>query len=116
MYNTVLERIHQVFGNLVRNFNISTQTYVDKDDPWMGILAATAFGNLSTTNRQTGYSTSQLIFVHDMIPPIKQSVDWELIRQKNQTKFNRDNICENGHIVDYDYKVGDDVMLTNHNS
>ena len=29
--NTVLERIHQVIGNLVRNFNISTQIYVDKN-------------------------------------------------------------------------------------
>ena len=33
IYNAVLERIHQVLGNLVRNFYISTQTYVDKDDP-----------------------------------------------------------------------------------
>ena len=32
MYNAVLERVHQVLGNLVRTFNISTQTYVDKND------------------------------------------------------------------------------------
>ena len=30
--NAVLEQIHQVLVNLVRNFNIS-QTYVDKNDP-----------------------------------------------------------------------------------
>ena len=28
--NAVLERIHEVLGNLVRNFNISTKTYVEK--------------------------------------------------------------------------------------
>ena len=40
--NETLERIHQVLGNLVRNFNI-TQTYADKDDPWSDIMAAEAF-------------------------------------------------------------------------
>ena len=41
-FNTILERIHQVIENLVRSFNI-TQTYVDKEDPWLGILADAAF-------------------------------------------------------------------------
>ena len=31
--NAILERIHQVLGNLVRTCNI-TETYVDEDDPW----------------------------------------------------------------------------------
>ena len=34
-----MERIHQVLRNIVHNFNIK-ETYVDKDDPWMGILEA----------------------------------------------------------------------------
>ena len=42
MSNAVLEQIHQVLGNLVHKYNI-TQTYVDKDDPWSGILAVAAF-------------------------------------------------------------------------
>ena len=37
-----------------------------------------------------------------------------LIRQQKQTQMNRDNTRENKHIVDYEYKVGDKVMLTNH--
>ena len=32
MSNAILERIHQVLGNLVQTCNI-TQTYVDEDDP-----------------------------------------------------------------------------------
>ena len=35
--NAISERIHQVLGNLVPTFYI-TKTYVDKDDPWSGIL------------------------------------------------------------------------------
>ena len=42
MANAVLECIHKVLENLKQTFNIS-QTYVDKNDPWMGILAAAAF-------------------------------------------------------------------------
>ena len=41
--NELLERIHQVLGNLVQNFKVSTQTYVDKNYPWTGILAAVPF-------------------------------------------------------------------------
>ena len=59
-----------------RNIN---QTYVDKDDPWSGILSAAAIP--STTNSLKGYSTGQLLFVRDIILPKKHTMDWELIRQ-----------------------------------
>ena len=61
-----------------------------------------------------GYSLVQLIFVHDMILPIKHRVDWELIRHRKQTQIHRDNTRKNKHRVDCDYKVRDKVMLTNH--
>ena len=75
MYNAVLESIHKVLVNLVRNFNISTQTYVDKNDPYTGILAAAAFVIRSKTNWQKVYSLGQLKFGHDMILPTKYRVD-----------------------------------------
>ena len=113
MPNALLEQIHQVLENLVQTFNIS-QNYVDKNDPWTGILAVTVFAIVSTTNRQKGYNPGQYIFGRDMILPIKHRVDWELIRQKNQTQNNEYNIHENRHRVDYNYKVRDTVMLTKH--
>ena len=51
-----------------------------------------------------------------MILPIKNRVDWELIRQRKQTQINIYNARENKRRVDYDYKVGDDVMLIKHTS
>ena len=113
MYNVVLERIELVLRNLVRNFNIY-QTYVDKNDSWTGNLAAAEFSIHSTTNRKKGYSTGQLVFGHDMIITIKHKVDWELIRQRKQAQINKDNYRESRHIVDHDYKVGDNVILTKH--
>ena len=41
-------------------------------------------------------------------------MDWELIRYRKQAQINRDNTQDNKHRVDYDYKVGDKFILTNH--
>ena len=71
MSNVILERIHQVLGNLGRTFNIQ-HTYIDKNDPWTGILDASAFLICSTTNEPKGYSPGQLIFGRDMILPINR--------------------------------------------
>ena len=90
--NEILERIHQILGNLVHNFNI-TQTYA---------------------NRLKGYIPVQLVFGCDMILPIKHKVDRELICHQKQRHINKDNIRENIKIVDHNYKVGDKVILNNH--
>ena len=75
MFNSVLERIHQVIGNLVRTFNIS-HNYINKNDPWTGILAVAEFTISSTNNRPKVYIPGQLLFGCDMILPIKHEVGW----------------------------------------
>ena len=90
----ILERIHEVIGNLVQTYNIK-DTYIYEDDPWLGILAPVAFEICSTENRLEFYSPGQLVFGRGMILPIKHTSDWELIRQKNQEKINKDNIRKN---------------------
>ena len=74
--NEILERRQQVLENLVQTCNI-TQTYADKDGPWLEILTASALLILSTTNMLKGYSTGQLVFGCDMILPIKHTMDRE---------------------------------------
>ena len=67
----IIGQIHQVLVKIVRTYNL-TKTYVEKDNPWLGVLAASEFANLSTTNRGKGYSPGQLIFGHDIIIPINK--------------------------------------------
>ena len=43
--NAIVERIHQVIGNIIRTFELE-DNYLDEDDPWKGILSATAFAVL----------------------------------------------------------------------
>ena len=76
MSNAVLESINPVLVNLVRTFNIYTQTYVDENDLSTGILAAPVFAIFSTNNSQKGYSPGQFIFGRDMILTIKHRVNW----------------------------------------
>ena len=40
-------------------------------------------------------------------------MDWELLRQQKQTQTNIYNTRENKHRVDYDYKVGNKLMILN---
>ena len=59
----------------MRTCNI-TQTYVDEDDPRLGILAAESLKTISTTNWLKVYSPDQLLFGYDTILPIKHTADW----------------------------------------
>ena len=89
-----IEKNHAVIGNLVCTYNVK-DTYIDKYDPWMGILAAAAFPIFSTTNILKVYSLVLLLFSRYMILLIKYKADWVLICQKNQAKINRDDIHNN---------------------
>ena len=105
MSNTVLERFHQVLRNLMRNFNIS-QTYVDEDGLWTDISASAEFVIFSTSNKKNGYSPGQLIFGSHMIIN-------GLICKQSHNQINKYSTHKNRHRMDYDYKVGDNVIITN---
>ena len=74
-FSGILERIHPVIGNLVRTFNMK-ETYVDKDEPCLSILAEAAFTIISKIYRLKYYILKQLVFGCDMILPIKHNADW----------------------------------------
>ena len=86
----ILEIIHLVLGNLVHIYN-KKETYIDKDDPLMSVLADTVFTMFYITNILKYYNPGKLVFGCDIILPIKHKTDWELTHQKNQTEMNKDN-------------------------
>ena len=49
----------------------------------------------------------------DMILPIKNKIDWELVCQQKQTQINKDHICKKSKIFYQDYKVRDKFILNN---
>ena len=75
--------MHRVLGNIVRSYNLQ-ETCVDDSDPWMGILAASAFLVQSTYHRTKQKIPGQLVFGLDMILPINRVANLRFIRQRKQ--------------------------------
>ena len=60
--NAIVERIHQVIANIIRTFELQ-DNYLDEDDPWKGILRATAFAVQSTYHTTLKMSPAQVVFL-----------------------------------------------------
>ena len=99
--NEIVERLHQVLGNLVRTYNLQ-ETYVDDADPWMGILVAAAFAVRSTYHKTKGKIPGKLVFGRDMILPMNNVADWRYIRQRKQTQIYNYVIREKTTRIDHD--------------
>ena len=108
--NAVVERIHQTIGNIIRTFELQ-DSWLDEDDPWKGILSATAFAVRSTYHTTMQKTPGQLVFNRDMIFNIKHVANWEVIKQRKQNLINKNNARENAKRIPYTYRVGDKVLL-----
>ena len=69
--NAIVERVHQVIGNIIRTFELESN-YLEEDDPWKGILNATAFAVRSTFHTSLQSTPGQLVLGRDMIFNIQQ--------------------------------------------
>ena len=108
--NAIVERIHQVIANIIRTFELQTN-YMDEDDPWIGILSATAFAVRSTYHTTLQKTPGQLVFGRDMIFNIEHLANWEHIRARKQKIIDKNNERENAKRVPHIYKTKDMVML-----
>jgi hypothetical protein len=108
--NAIVERIHQVIGNIVRSFELQ-ENYLDEEDPWKGILSATAFAVRSTYHTTLQKTPGQLVFGRDMIFNIQHTANWEYIRARKQQIIKKNNVNENKKRIAHTYSVGDKVML-----
>ena len=112
--NAIVECAHQMLGNLIRNFKLQDNPYLDSDDPWSGILAAALFAMCSMYHTTLRAMPGQLIFGMDMILNTQCLADWTAIKAHKQQLICKSNIIENSRHIPHQYKVGDMVMLENH--
>jgi hypothetical protein len=108
--NAILERVHQVLGNIIRTFELE-DNYLDQDDPWAGIFSAAAFAVRATYHTTLQKSPGQLVFGRDMIFNIQHTANWEYIRQRKQALIHKNNQRENSKRIPHVYAIGDQVML-----
>ena len=108
--NAIVERVHQTLGNMLRTMEIYKQD-LDKEDPFSGILAATMFAVRSTVSTTTRATPSQLVFGRDAIFNIPFKANWDFIKQRKQEIINKNNKKENSKRLDYEYKIGQKILV-----
>jgi hypothetical protein len=108
--NAMVEWVRQVIGNIICTFELENN-YLDENDPWKGILSATAFAVQSTFHTTLQNTPGQLEFVHDMILNIKHEANWEYICARKQNIIIKNNKAENAKRIPHTYNIGDKVLL-----
>jgi hypothetical protein len=89
--NAIIERAHQMLGNLIRSFQLQDKPYYDPDDPWGGILVAVAFALRSTYHTTLQAMPGQLIFGRDMVLNVQHLIDWTAIKARKQQIIHKNN-------------------------
>jgi hypothetical protein len=108
--NAIVERVHQVIGNIILTFELENN-YLDDNDPWKGILSATAFALQSTFHTTLQNTPGQLVFGRDMILNVKHEANWEYICAWKQNIIITNNEAENAKRIPHTYNIGDKVLL-----
>jgi len=101
--NAVLERIHQVIGNMLKIFQVYARDDMDEEDPWTGILSAVMFALRSTYHTTLEATPMQLVFGRYAILPIFHQADWQYIKEKKQKLINLNNKRENAKRIAHEY-------------
>ena len=109
--NSIVERVHQTLGNMVRTKGLEESDDIDFD--WRGVLAAAAYGIRSTYHTTLKATPGQLIFGRDMIFNIQHIADWREIKQRKQRIIRQNNRRENSKRIEHSYEVGDKVIKRN---
>ena len=108
--NGIVERVHQVLGDMLRTFELENRELNDMD-PWSEFLSAAGYAIRSTVHTTLEASPAQLVYGRDMLLPIKFEADWNRIRNKRQNEINRNNQRENRSRIAHEYVVGQKVLV-----
>jgi hypothetical protein len=110
--NSILERVHQVLGQMLCTAELDMADSVTPDDIDV-FLDNAAWAIRSTYHMVLKASPGAAIFGCDMLFDILFVVDWHKIGEQRQSLTNWGNQRKNAKRIDYNYKVGDKVLLIN---
>ncbi len=108
--NAILERIHAVLGNMLRTSKLNMAKTVKASDIDV-FLSDAAWAVCSTYHTVLKASPGAAIFGWDMLFDIPFIADWQKIGEHRQWLTDLNNACENKGRLDYDYKVGQKVLV-----
>jgi len=107
--NAIIERIHQVIGNMLRTFELQ-DIDLDERAPWKGVLSAVMFALRATYHTTLQATPMQLVFGRDAMLNIQFQADWKYIKNRKQKIIHKNNTRENSKRIKHKYEVGDKVL------
>ena len=102
--NAVLERVHGVFGNMMRTAGLDMADTVN-DDMIDQFLDSAAWAIRSTHHTVLGMSPGAAVFGRDMLFDIPHLADWKAVGERRQHLVGQNNARENKQRVDFDWAV-----------
>ena len=108
--NAILERTHDVLMNMTRTSELDMADSVAPDDI-DAVLTNAAWAIRSTYHTVLKASPGAAIFGRDMLFDIPYIADWKKIGDYRQRQADLNNLRENKKRIDYDYKVGDKILV-----
>ena len=108
--NAICERVHQVLGTMMRTSELDMADSVEPADIGTFIDNA-AWTICSTYHTVLKASPGAAIFGRDMLFDIPFVADWKQIGYYRQHQTDHSNKRENNKRDDYNYKVGDKILI-----
>jgi hypothetical protein len=105
-----MERIHAVLRNMLRTSELNMAETVKPSDIYV-LLSDVAWAVCSTYHTVLKASPGAAIFGRDMLFDIPFIADWQKIGEHRQQLTDLNSARKNEGRIDYDYKVGQIVLL-----
>jgi hypothetical protein len=110
--NAILERIHAVFTNMLPTAELKMAKLVNASDIHI-FLADAAWAIHSTHQTVLKASPGAAIFGQYMLFNIPFIADWNKVGEQRQMPTDLNTTHENKGRIDYDYKVGQKILVRN---
>eukprot|EP00957_Ditylum_brightwellii_P044820 3400505-Ditylum_brightwellii.AAC.2 len=92
--NSIIERIHQTIGNMIRSFEVYDAS-IDEKDPWTRILSAVRFATRATVHTTMQATSTQLVFGRDAILNANHEANWKYINERKEKIIKNNNENKN---------------------
>ena len=112
-----MERMHQSISTMIAislKENPPTK-YEDVSNLIHRKCMAVQYAMGATVHSTLKYSPGELTFHRDMIQPFPSKIDWKQIVETKQINVNKENAKENSIRTEFEYKVGQKVLIQNKN-
>jgi transposase InsO family protein len=109
--NSIIERCHQTFGNMIRTAQIRDKRDLDPVFGFQGLLSSCRKAMNSTVHTTVRATPSQLVFGRDAMLNASFEADWQFIKERKQKLILQNNKRENAKRKPHLYRVNDEVVI-----